>query len=84
MNAAFTGFARGDGIPVVDHRKDRKPAKYFNRETAAIYSAASAWLCQALFAPLESAILPGAGKSHADGSVEAGFAVASKEMRSAS
>jgi hypothetical protein len=174
MNAAFTAFAHGDAIPVLDHLKDRKLAKYFSRETAAaivclgkllkdvdipstipvyyatgitehedyglpgisknstdstgrfspelfirkgfsevppitqfrllcnmplcfislnygltgdnavIYSAASALLCQALFAPLESAILLGAGKSHADGSVEAGFAVASKEEISAS
>jgi hypothetical protein len=53
-------------------------------DNAVLYSAASALLCQALFAPVESPILLGAGKAHADGSVEAGFAVASKEEISAS
>jgi hypothetical protein len=53
-------------------------------DNAVIYSAASALLCQALSAPVESPILLGAGKSHADGSVEAGFAVASKDEISSS
>ena len=53
-------------------------------DNAVIYSAASALLSQALFAPVESPILLGAGKAHADGCVEAGFAVASKEEISSS
>jgi hypothetical protein len=53
-------------------------------DNAVIYSAASSLLCQALSAPVESPILLGAGKSHADGSVESGFAVASKEEISSS
>lgn len=53
-------------------------------DNAVIYSAASALLCQALSAPVESPILLGAGKSYADGSVETGFAVAAKEEISSS
>jgi len=53
-------------------------------DNAVVYSAASALLCQALFAPVEFPILLGAGKSHADGCVEAGFAVAAKEEISSS
>lgn len=53
-------------------------------DNAVIYSAASALLCQALCAPVESPILLGAGKSRADGSVEAGFAAASKDEISSS
>jgi hypothetical protein len=53
-------------------------------DNAVIYSAASALLCQALSSPVESPILLGAGKSHADGSVETGFAVASKNEISSS
>jgi hypothetical protein len=174
MKAAFFTFAREETIPVFDHLKDRKLAKYFSRETAAaivclgrllkeveipsgipvyyatgiteyedyglpgivrnstdstgrfspelfirkgfaevppitqfkllcnmplcfislnygftgdnavIYSAASALLCQALSAPVESPILLGAGKSRADGGVESGFAIASKDEISSS
>jgi hypothetical protein len=53
-------------------------------DNAVVYSAASALLRQALFAPIESPILLGAGKAYADGCVEAGFAVASKEEISSS
>jgi hypothetical protein len=53
-------------------------------DNAVIYSAASALLCQALSAPVESPILLGAGKSHADGSVESGFAIVSKDEISCS
>jgi hypothetical protein len=53
-------------------------------DNAVVYSAASALLCQALFAPDHSPVLLGAGKAHADGTVEAGFAVASKEEISSS
>lgn len=55
-----------------------------NGDNAVIYSAASALLCQALSAPVEFPILLGAGKSRADGSVESGFAVASKDEISSS
>jgi len=48
-------------------------------DNAVIYSTASGLLLQALSAPVQSPILLGAGKSHADGTVEAGFAVVSKK-----
>jgi hypothetical protein len=56
----------------------------FTGDNAVVYSAASALLCQALFAPVDAPILLGAGKSRPDGSVEAGFALTSKEEIGAS
>jgi hypothetical protein len=53
-------------------------------DNAVIYSASSALLCQAISSPIDSPILLGAGKSHADGSVESGFAVVSKDEVSSS
>jgi hypothetical protein len=47
-------------------------------DNAVIYSAASGLLHQALAAPVDTSILLGAGKSYADGTTEAGFAVVSK------